>query len=318
MAKRKYKKKSKTTVVDALNVIGNIISYIPKALYKLSELILIAILNLLITMVQYFKKNKQKTKTNNKSTKKQKDLNENSNQNLDENPNIEIKKVKIKKDKSIDAVYKQFKIIHEINGTLDEFENFIYQKPSTIGIILGKRGSGKSAIGMKLLENIYAKTQRKCYGMGFEESSLPWFIESIDNTDEIQNNSFVLIDEGGILFSSRNSMSKPNKILSELILIARHKDLSIIFISQNSSNIDINIIRQADYLVLKPASLLQNDFERKIIKKIYEKHEKEFKKYKSIRGLTFIYSDIYTGFVSNDLPNFWTQKLSKSFKNFSK
>ena len=113
-------------------------------------------------------------------------------------------------------------------------------------------------------------------------------------------------------------MSNSNKLLSQILFIARHKDLSIIFISQNSSNIEINTIRQADYIALKPSSLLQKDFERKKIKEIYEEVEKEFEKYKEDKGLTYIYSHNYKGFVSNPLPSFWNIKVSKAYNKFKK
>ena len=182
-----------------------------------------------------------------------------------------------------------------------------------IGIIIGARGKGKTALGIKLMENMYAKTKKKICAMGFKDKDLPSWINVIEEVNEVKNNSFVLIDEGGILFSSRDSMSKPNKVLSDLILIARHKNLSIIFISQNSSNLEINILRQADCLLLKPSSLLQKDFERKKIQKVYEEVKDEFEKLKKYKGLTYIYSEDYRGFVNNDLPSFWSQKISKSF-----
>ena len=109
-------------------------------------------------------------------------------------------------------------------------------------------------------------------------------------------------------------MSNANKLLSGLILISRHKNLNILFISQNSSNLDVNILRQADFLVLKPSSLLQKDFERKIIQKLYEKTEDDFEKFKENKGITYIYSSNFTGFVSNLLPSFWGAEISKSFK----
>ena len=94
----------------------------------------------------------------------------------------------------------------------------------------------------------------------------------------------------------------------------RRKNLSIIFISQNSANLDVNIIRQADYLVLKPSSLLQKDFERRKIKDIYTEGEKDFKKYSDDKGITYIYSEQFRGFVSNSLPGFWSEGISKSFR----
>ena len=149
--------------------------------------------------------------------------------------------------------------------------------------------------------------------MGFKADEMPNWIKTIENIKELENNTFVLIDEGGILFSSRNAMSNANKLLTELILIARHKNLSILFITQNSSNLDVNILRQADFLVLKPSSLLQKDFERKIIQKIYEKINENFEELKEIKGLTYIYSSGFSGFISNPLPSFWGTRLSKSF-----
>ena len=210
--------------------------------------------------------------------------------------------------------YAPFSIIEELKGSMQKFEEFLAKNPSTIGIILGARGTGKSAIGLKLMENMKSLSKKKFFAMGFREEDMPSWIKMANSIDEISNDSFVLIDEGGILFSSRKSFSDANKLLSELLLIARHKDLSIVFISQNSANLEINAIRQADYLVMKPSSLLQRDFERKKIKEIYDQAASRFQRYKNNKGLTYIYSEQFRGFVSNPLPSFWSQKISKSFR----
>src|SRR3989344_862010 len=89
-------------------------------------------------------------------------------------------------------------------------------------------------------------------------------------------------------------------------------------ITHNSSNIEINTIRQSDYLILKPSSLLQKDFERKKIKEIYNEVEELFNKHKDVEGLTYIYSNEYKGFVSNPLPSFWSSRVSKSYSDFKK
>jgi hypothetical protein len=211
------------------------------------------------------------------------------------------------------ARYETFSILETKSGNFSNWEKNLLTK-NKIGIILGSRGSGKTAFGIKLIENIYAKTKKKCFAMGFKGEDLPSWITSAKSIDEIHNDAIVLVDEGGIFFSSRESMSTANKLLSDLIFISRHKNLTIIFISQNSSNLDVNIIRQADFLVLKPSSLLQKDFERKIIRDLYVSLEPLFKKYKSKKGLTYIYSDDFRGFVTNSLPSFWSQSLSKSFR----
>lgn len=222
--------------------------------------------------------------------------------------------VESKRPKS-ESTFQSFEEVEAVEGELGVFESRLYSRKSLIGLILGARGTGKSAIGMRMLENFHSKTKRKVYCMGFGRKDLPRWITPVDSLDQIRNNAFILVDEGGIEFSSRSSMSSANKLLSDLLLISRHKDLSVLFISQNSSNIEVNTLRQSDYLLLKPPSLLQLDFERKKIKEIYEAVKDKFRKYKSERSITYIYSDQYLGFVSNGLPSFWSESVSKSYRS---
>jgi len=227
----------------------------------------------------------------------------------------EIKEEKIEESRPVvKAQYEPLKIIEDLDGDYNKFENKLFGSSSLIGIILGARGTGKSAIGMKLLENIKAKTNRKVCAMGFKKATMPDWIKVVSNIEDIPIDSVVLIDEAGIEFSSRESMSNANKLLSSLLLIARHKDLTILFISQNSSNLEINIIRQADFLILKPSSLLQKDFERGKIKEIYSEAQSKFKQHKDVVGLTYIYSTEFRGFVTNSLPSFWNKDVSKAYR----
>lgn len=219
-----------------------------------------------------------------------------------------------KERESKEAISQSFKVLHTYSGNYKNYEDYLLSEKSKIGIILGARGTGKTAIGIKILENIYAKSKRKLYAIGFKKEDMPSWIEVIERTDQIKNNSTVLIDEGGVLFSSRNAMTKPNKLLSQLILIARHKNLNILFISQNSSNLDVNILRQADHLILKPTSLLQKDFERKKIRDVYQEVKEDFDKYEENKGATYIYSEVFRGFIANPLPSFWSTNISKSFR----
>ncbi len=214
----------------------------------------------------------------------------------------------------VTAKYAGLEEAKAISGDLKQFEHKVMHAESTIGIILGARGTGKSAIGMKLMENVHASTGKSVFAMGFNPEDLPSWIKVVEGIDQISNDSFVLVDEGGITFSSRKSMSNANQLLSSLLLIARHKNISVLFITQNSSNLEVNVLRQADFLILKPSSLLQKDFERKIIKELYESIEADFDKLEDIKGMTYIHSDSYRGFATNELPSFWSTKVSKAFK----
>ncbi len=225
------------------------------------------------------------------------------------------KEIRVKKKrKTIGSEHEEFKIVHVIEGDYFDWLDHVSKSDSQIGIILGARGSGKTAFGVKFLENFYSKHGKRCFAMGFSEEEMPSWIDVVSDIEEIGNDSMVLIDEGGVLFNSRQAMSSANKLLSSLMMVARHKNISIMFISQNSSNLEVNILRQADFLALKPSSLLQKDFERKIVQKIYESTGEHFEKFKGDEGLVHIYAGKFRGFVSNPLPSFWGEGVSKGFR----
>jgi hypothetical protein len=206
-----------------------------------------------------------------------------------------------------------FTVLDSLKGNFKKFLNYLQTNDSFIALVIGARGSGKTATSLALMEALRG-SKKNYFAMGFSRDALPNWIFLVDDVSLVKNDSLVLVDEGGILFSSRDSMSDANKVLSDLLMISRHKNISIIFISQNSSNLEINTLRQADVLILKKHSLLQKSFERKIIAKIYEEYETYFETHKSLHGVALIHSDIFTGFVNVSLPSFWSVKTSKSFE----
>ncbi len=203
-----------------------------------------------------------------------------------------------------------FQVVHATNGKFDEWKENL-KRSSLIILIIGKRGSGKSALGFKLLETIAGK--RKAYYLG--KAKLPWWIQQADSIEEIKNNSLVLVDEASLAFSAREPMSKPNKYLSKIMAIARHKDLTLIIITQNSAMLDLNVLRLADTLLLKEPSLLQAAFERKAINNLFRKVEEAFHKIKAKDKKPFVYviDDVFEGIISFSLPEFWSEKISKSY-----
>lgn len=223
------------------------------------------------------------------------------------------KSTQVKGELSSTEYVSKIEVVETLKGKYDSFWSKITTVDSLIGIVIGARGSGKSAISLSIAENLKG-TKKRFYALGFPNSSLPNWLIVVDNIDAIENDAFVIVDEGGILFSSRESMSDANKLLSDLLFIARHKNLSILFVSQNSSNLEINTLRQADFLIFKKSSLLQKNFERKIVAKIYEEYSEGFEKYKKNKGIALLYSDDFIGFIENELPSFWSVNVSKSFR----
>ncbi len=215
-----------------------------------------------------------------------------------------------------DEPYIPFTVVKTEKGNYDDFYDRLL-KGSNIILITGKRGSGKTALGMKFLEIFWLTSKRKIFVIGFDSAKLPFGIKKATDIEDISNNSVVLIDEGAVTFGSRNAMKSSNKQLSMLMAIARHKNLSLILIAQNSAMIDLNVLRLADTVVLKEPSLLQAQFERKAIKNMYEKVDQHFKRLKDKKSHFYVLDDEFEGLLKYSLPEFWNESISKSFQKFA-
>src|SRR3989344_3940840 len=100
--------------------------------------------------------------------------------------------------KKKDNTYTPFEIIETKKGSYEKYQSKLLNS-SLILLIIGKRGSGKTAFGMKLMELFNKKSKRKCYILGFEKAKLPWFLKKIDDIEKIPNNSIALLDEGAVM-----------------------------------------------------------------------------------------------------------------------
>lgn len=210
------------------------------------------------------------------------------------------------------AMFDPLNVLEAISGDYQVSEKRIHND-SLISLIFGKRGSGKSALGFRLLENIHNKTGRKCFVLGVNQENMPEWISPIEEIDDAPQGSVVLVDEGAIAFNARESMSKANKGLAGILAIARHKNLTVFFITQNTGMIDKNVLKLSDMLLVKQGSLLQLEMERPEIRKFYEKAEASFQKLEGDkRQYVYLIDGDFEGAVSHSLPSFWTESLSKN------
>lgn len=222
-----------------------------------------------------------------------------------------------KKKREIEPI-QPFELVNKKDNErfMDFYEKII--KYSLIMLITGKRGSGKTSLGMTFL-SIYHSLNKKCFAIGFDKAKFPRWLKKARQIEDIPNNSTVLIDEGAIVYSSRDSMKDSNKMLGKLMAIARHKSLNLILISQSTAMLDVNVLRLADVLLLKQPSLLQSEFERKALQKIYKKIHPLFKKIPKTEKKEkhfYVWSDEFQGMLNYELPEFWNQSISKSFQGF--
>lgn len=178
--------------------------------------------------------------------------------------------------------YSTFKTIRKIKGDVSLFEDYLVSSDSTIGIVLGARGKGKSALGLRCLENLAYGVEGKLFAIGFKERALPKWINQIDDIEQVENNSTLLIDESGVKFDSRNSMSNINKLFSKVLLISRHRNLSVILVSQNCLPINQKILTPNGVKELsklkKEDVIYAFDFDKNRIEPVIAKKSKTIKK----------------------------------------
>ena len=184
-------------------------------------------------------------------------------------------------------------------------------------IVTGKRGSGKTALGMYMLELAHQQG-RKTAVFGFpikKKHLLPDWIDIISDINNLPENAVILLDEASMNFYSRDSFTKINKMINKLISISRQKSQVLIFISHNLRKLDIGLILDADMLLMKMPSLFHSRFERSEVRQLIKEAEQELKD--KSKEFVYCFSHDYIGLLKNPLPSFWSDDLSNAWAGIS-
>jgi hypothetical protein len=210
----------------------------------------------------------------------------------------------------------------------NELVESVRRGKSKIVMVVGARGSGKTATALWLAEQVREKGgQKVIYYVGKPECAeyYPDWIKFVNDLDHLPENSFALIDESAIKYSSRRSMKNENVELSEKLVILRHQNITLVLITQNISMIEINIDRLADIIIYKMGTsygirkkkgdVLNKFWEEKMI--TLERLKPRNKDQVMVEYLTGSYSLLRS--LTNPLPSFWDEeRISKSFRGYGK
>jgi len=184
-------------------------------------------------------------------------------------------------------------------------------------LILGKPGSGKSALGYRLLELL--RYVADIYVVGFPEqarSLLPEYTGIVPSLEDLPNKCIALVDEAYLAYHSRGSMTAKSKAMSQALNLFRQKEQTIIFITQEAGHIDKNIVGSANVLVFKELGMLQLEFDRPQLNKLATQAKQALD---SVQGnkqrWSFVYApdNDFLGLMENELPSFWKPRLSRAF-----
>lgn len=200
--------------------------------------------------------------------------------------------------------------------------NTIVFGKSKIIYIVGARGEGKTCLAFYLAEMIHSKRPKyKIYAVGEGINKIyPEWIGYRDRMQDVPNNSFIILDEAAIRYAAREFYKDTNILLGKYLAIARHKGLSVLFITQHVGLIDINITRLRDIVIWKKS----NDYSLREKGARSGRKEKQFwdlvrwnMQPRQVEEALFEYpaKKKFIKFRS-PLPSFWTEKMSTLFSDF--
>jgi len=219
-------------------------------------------------------------------------------------------------EKTIKPNIQQARIVRNTQLSEEQLWLKIIPVPSVL-IILGKRGGGKSGLGYRQLEIFRYILNPYVVGIPTQaQKLLPDWIGIAHNLNEIPPFSIVLIDEAYLRYHSRDSLSTQSKEMSRFVNLSRQRNLTLVFVTPETRQLDKNIISQANVIIFKEPAMLQIKFDRKELNKITEQAKMAFNNLSGDkRKWSYVYSEDtdFMGLVENSLPTFWSTELSHAF-----
>jgi hypothetical protein len=183
---------------------------------------------------------------------------------------------------------------------------------SVIGVLLGIRGSGKTATIMWLLEQYHIQFKQEICAYNVSTQSPQWIQQKEFDEEhvyeDLSNNSVTGHDEVHLDIEPKKFTGKGNVGVKRYLSTTRHRKQSIYYLSQLASGIGLDMMKFADILMFKRMNLFNEDTDRKEYLKqftpFFPKHQDE---------ILIIYGD-QVFYFKHKLPKFWTNQISEAFK----
>ena len=193
-------------------------------------------------------------------------------------------------------------------------------------VVEGQRGQGKTSLAWYIAETKRVEKRGKrviAFGMpDVAKKALPKWITDMQALEEVSKAkpSIVIIDEAAFIANSRRAMQETNIEWLKLIAICRHKDHLLIFVSQHNRQLDVQILADADLVIMKKPSLLHLRFTRPEFKPELETAYEEFQSIKGDPRKWAYVVDYHNGdakMLRCQLPKFWSDRISKAYAEMS-
>lgn len=196
-------------------------------------------------------------------------------------------------------------------------------RPATVNIILGKKGSGKSALGYWLIDTMAQEYALTPTIVGFPKGKqhlLPqdYVVKSLDEALTMEN-AILLVDEGTTMIPAGQRL---DELVKSFIALSRQRNQLILFIFHASRDVGSKIMRGIDIIIAKQPSQRQIEYGAKTswFKQFLMQAKSAFNDIKGDRR-RFAYVDSeepeFRGMLPNPIPSFWSEDLSKAWGSVS-
>ena len=209
------------------------------------------------------------------------------------------------------------------------WSKILSKKDGGVIVITGHRGQGKSALGWWLAQKINKEQKKNIVAVGFPHEARSLFPKrgfgsggirwatGIEEVDSIIKPSVLVCVEASFIANAREAMTKNNQAWLRLINTSRQKEHWLLFITQNSDQLDKQLMMNADFVLMKkPTEQHRRGCNKMYLPEMNEainqvSHKKDTKKF--VFAVDYNYEYGKPKLLSAGIPTWWNSKVSKAF-----
>jgi len=198
-------------------------------------------------------------------------------------------------------------------------------QPNSAYLILGRRGSGKTALGHYLTERFSKEYSLLPAIVGLPSSKktlLPLDYVCPPSPADTPDDSIAVLDEGALATPARRSMSKINQLVISMLSLVRQRNQIIFFLYHFPRMVDVGILSYLDGVLIKEPSIWDVAYGQKgeLLPKLTIKAAELFESMDEDRRkrATFVSAPQakFEGILENPLPSYWSDEISKAWAGY--